>query len=93
MTLFRFTHPEDLPCAFGYQCINVFMYRSYSYMLHSNLEAPSQCIIRHCVLGGTIQPIYFSLSLIRDRKHNPIGFTCTILPALSCDCTGNCNAR
>ena len=62
-------------------------------MLHSNLESPSQCIIRHCVIGGTIQPVYFSLSLIRDKNHNPIGFTCTILPVLSCDCTGKCNTR
>ena len=81
MTLFRFTHPEDLPCAFG----------SYSYMLHSTLDSPSQCIIRHCIMGGVIQPVYFSLSLIRDKQRNPAGFTCTILPVLSCDCTGNCN--
>lgn len=68
------------------------MCRSYSYMLHSTLRNPSQCIIRHCVIGGEIQPVYFSLSLIRDKQHNPAGFTCTILPVLSCDCTGNCNS-
>lgn len=61
-------------------------------MLHSSLENPSQCIIRHCVIGGEIQPVYFSLTLIRDKQHNPAGFTCTILPVLSCDCTGNCNS-
>lgn len=62
-------------------------------MLHSRLRAPSQCIIRHCVMGGVIQPVYFSLTLIRDRQGLPAGFTCTILPVLSCDCTGNCNGR
>ena len=67
--------------------------RSYSYMLHSRLRAPSQCIIRHCVMGGVIQPVYFSLTLIRDRQGLPAGFTCTILPVLSCDCTGNCTGR
>ncbi|KAK8810283.1 hypothetical protein WA538_002858, partial [Blastocystis sp. DL] len=82
MTLFRFTHPEDLPCAFG----------SYSYMLHSKLEAPSQCIIRHCVIGGNVQPVYFSLSLIRNKRKEPAGFVCIILPVLSCDCTGNCSS-
>ena len=62
-------------------------------MLHSQLAAPSQCIIRHCVMGGVVQPVYFSLTLIRDRQRLPAGFTCTILPVLSCDCTGNCNGR
>ena len=93
MTLCRFTHPEDLPCAFGSSLSSRLMSRSYSYMLHSTLDSPSQCIIRHCIMGGVIQPVYFSLSLIRDKQRNPAGFTCTILPVLSCDCTGNCNGR
>ncbi|KNB44179.1 helixloop-helix DNA-binding domain containing protein [Blastocystis sp. subtype 4] len=93
MTLFRFTHPDDLPCAFGYLLELILTHRSYSYMLHSKLESPSQCIIRHCVIGGSIQPVYFSLTLIRDKHHAACGFVCTILPVLSCDCTGNCNSR
>ena len=93
MTLFRFTHPDDLPCAFGYLLELILTHRSYSYMLHSKLESPSQCIIRHCVSGGSIQPVYFSLTLIRDKHHAACGFVCTILPVLSCDCTGNCNSR
>lgn len=77
MTLFKFAHPDDLPCAFG----------SYSNMLRGSVRTNGVCMLRHCYLGDCIQPVFFSLSLVRDKKGIPAYFVCNILPMLACTCT------
>ncbi|KAK8802015.1 hypothetical protein WA158_006410 [Blastocystis sp. Blastoise] len=81
LSLFRFAHPDDLPCAFG----------SWSYMLNLPYDAEQKCvyqsILRHCYIKGTIKPVLFSLSLLRNEKGRPTHFLCTVLPVLNCDCT------
>ncbi|KNB46403.1 hypothetical protein JH06_0180 [Blastocystis sp. subtype 4] len=81
MTLFKFAHPDDLPCAFG----------SYSSMLRGDTNSPGVCMLRHCCLGDCYQPVFFSLSLVRDDHNSPSFFVCNILPVLACTCTDSNN--
>ena len=92
MTLFKFAHPDDLPCAFGYAMIIVVLLNSsYSSMLRGDTNSPGVCMLRHCCLGDCYQPVFFSLSLVRDDQNSPSFFVCNILPVLACTCTDNSN--
>ncbi|KAK8821712.1 hypothetical protein WA556_002159 [Blastocystis sp. ATCC 50177/Nand II] len=77
MTLFKFAHPDDLPCAFG----------SYSSMLRDDRATSGVCMLRHCYLGDCFQPVFFSLTLVRGQNNLPAFFVCNILPVMACTCT------
>ena len=56
-------------------------------MLRGSVRTNGVCMLRHCYLGDCIQPVFFSLSLVRDKKGIPAYFVCNILPMLACTCT------
>lgn len=64
---------------------------SYSSMLRGDTNSPGVCMLRHCCLGDCYQPVFFSLSLVRDDHNSPSFFVCNILPVLACTCTDSNN--
>ena len=66
MTLFKFAHPDDLPCAFGFAARFLRLRgRSYSAMLRGDAATNSVCMLRHCYIGDCYQSVFLSLSLLR----------------------------
>ena len=65
MTLFKFAHPDDLPCAFGSPPCSALTGRSYSAMLRGDAATNSVCMLRHCYIGDCYQSVFLSLSLLR----------------------------
>lgn len=93
MTLFKFAHVDDLPCAFGLVIIDDLMSRSYSNMLRTDNDTNGVCMLRHCYLSDCYQPVFFSLSLVRNEQNLPSFFIYNVLPVLACTCTdGNSNS-
>ena len=64
---------------------------SYSSMLRGDTNSPGVCMLRHWCLGDCYQPVFFSLSLVRDDHNSPSFFVCNILPVLACTCTDSNN--
>ena len=87
MTLFKFAHPDDLPCAFGWRQCGGVRHRSYSSMLRDDRATSGVCMLRHCYLGDCFQPVFFSLTLVRGQNNLPAFFVCNILPVMACTCT------
>lgn len=87
MTLFKFAHPDDLPCAFGWWPDVLMISSSYSNMLRGDNPTNGVCMIRHCYLGECYQPVFFSLTLVRNENNVPAYFVCNILPVMACTCT------
>ena len=87
MTLFKFAHPDDLPCAFGWRRRGGVRHRSYSSMLRDDRATSGVCMLRHCYLGDCFQPVFFSLTLVRGQNNLPAFFVCNILPVMACTCT------
>lgn len=74
MTLFKFAHPDDLPCAFGFAARFLRLTgRSYSAMLRGDAATNSVCMLRHCYIGDCYQSVFLSLSLLRMDPQAAVG--------------------
>ena len=74
MTLFKFAHPDDLPCAFGFAARLLRLRdRSYSAMLRGDGATNSVCMLRHCYIGDCYQSVFLSLSLLRMDPQAAVG--------------------
>ena len=74
MTLFKFAHPDDLPCAFGFAAHFLRLTgRSYSAMLRGDAATNSVCMLRHCYIGDCYQSVFLSLSLLRMDPQAAVG--------------------
>ena len=74
MTLFKFAHPDDLPCAFGFAARFLRLRdRSYSAMLRGDAATNSVCMLRHCYIGDCYQSVFLSLSLLRMDPQAAVG--------------------